>query len=33
MPWVVGLVVRIGVAMDGAGAIINIAVKVGLLKA
>jgi hypothetical protein len=33
MLWVVGLVVLIGVAMDGAGAIISIGVKVGILKA
>ncbi len=29
--WVVGLIVLIGVAVDGAGAIIGIGVKVGLL--
>jgi predicted membrane channel-forming protein YqfA (hemolysin III family) len=29
--WVVGLIVLIGVAIDGAGAIIGIGVKVGLL--
>ena len=29
--WVVGLIVLVGVAMDGAGAIIGIGVKVGLM--
>ena len=32
MLWVVGLVVLIGVAMDGSGAIIGIGAKVGLMK-
>ena len=32
MLWVVGLVVLIGVAMDGSGAIISIGTKVGLMK-
>jgi hypothetical protein len=32
MLWVVALVVLIGVAMDGAGAIIGIGAKVGLMK-
>lgn len=32
MLWVVGLVVLIGVAMDGSGAIIGIGAKVGLIK-
>ena len=32
MLWVVGLVVLIGIAMDGSGAIISIGAKVGLMK-
>jgi hypothetical protein len=32
MLWITGLAVLIGMAMDGAGAIIGVGVKMGLLK-